>query len=99
MLPAKAYCPPSFAAIARSWLLAVMAVFFWKRATKAGGLSSICAGTLVAVVWKIAGFSLPMIFPALAASLACLIGVSLLTPPPREEQWRPFFGGQESRSQ
>ena len=77
---------------------AVVAAFFWKRATKAGGLSSICAGTLVAVVWKIAGFSLPMIFPALAASLACLIGVSLLTPPPREEQWRPFFGGQESRS-
>ena len=33
----------------------------------------------------------PMIFPALAASLICLIGVSLLTAPPREEQWKPFF--------
>jgi len=70
---------------------AVVAAFFWKRATTAGGLSSICAGTLMAVAWKIARFSSPMIFPALAASLACLIGVSLLTPPPREEQWRPFF--------
>lgn len=70
---------------------AVVAAFFWKRTTVAGGLSSIAAGTAVAVGWKIAGFSLPMIFPALAASLACLIGVSLLTPPPREEQWRPFF--------
>src|SRR5438093_896240 len=70
---------------------AVVAAFFWKRATTAGGLRSICAGTLMAVAWKIARFSSPMIFPALAASLACLIGVSLLTPPPGEEQWRPFF--------
>jgi solute:Na+ symporter, SSS family len=70
---------------------AVIAAFFWKRATVAGGLSSIVAGTLVAVVWKIYGFQTPMIFPALAASLVCLIGVSLLTPPPRPEQWQPFF--------
>ena len=70
---------------------AVVAAFFWKRATTAGGLSSICAGTLVAVAWKIGRYETPMIFPALAASLACLIGVSLLTPAPREEQWRPFF--------
>lgn len=70
---------------------AVVAAFFWKRATVAGGLSSIVAGTAVAVAWKVAGFSTPMIFPALGASLACLIGVSLLTPPPREAQWRPFF--------
>jgi solute:Na+ symporter, SSS family len=70
---------------------AVVAAFFWKRTTVEGGLSSIIAGTVVAVWWKIGGFSLPMIFPALAASLVCLIGVSLLTPPPREDQWRPFF--------
>jgi SSS family solute:Na+ symporter/sodium/proline symporter len=71
----------------------VVAAFFWKRATTAGGISSIAAGTAVAVIWKV--FSLdplvPMIFPALGASLAGLIAVSLLTPPPREEQWRPFF--------
>ncbi|MBI1940729.1 MAG: sodium:solute symporter family protein [Acidobacteria bacterium] len=76
---------------------AVVATFFWKRATTAGGLSSICAGTGVAVAWKTLGLEahLPMIFPALAASLACLIGVSLLTAPPREEQWRPFFRRKE----
>ncbi len=84
---------------------AVVAAFFWKRTTTAGGLSSICAGTIVAVVWKIwhfeeasramFGFRVPVIFPALAASLACLILVSLLTAPPRQEQWRPFFKGQE----
>lgn len=74
---------------------AIVAAFFWKRTTTAGGLSSIAAGTLVAVAWKVFGLETyaPMIFPALAASLACLIGVSLLTPPPHEERWRPFFGG------
>jgi SSS family solute:Na+ symporter/sodium/proline symporter len=71
----------------------VVAAFFWKRATTAGGLSSICAGTLVAVAWKLSGFEAhaPMIFPALAASLACLVGVSLVTAPPRPAQWQPFF--------
>jgi len=72
---------------------AVVAAFFWKRTTTAGGLSSIAAGTVVAVLWKVLGLEAraPMIFPALAASLLCLIGVSLLTAPPRAEQWRPFF--------
>jgi len=72
---------------------AVVAAFFWKRTTTAGGLSSIGAGTGVAVMWKVLGLdaSVPMIFPALAASLICLIGVSLLTAPPREEQCKPFF--------
>ncbi len=72
---------------------AVVAAFFWKRTTTAGGLSSIGAGTGVAVVWKVLGLDarVPMIFPALAASLLCLIGVSLLTAPPRNEQWKPFF--------
>jgi solute:Na+ symporter, SSS family len=70
---------------------AVIAAFFWKRATVAGGLSSIIAGTVVAVAWKILNFQTPMIFPALAASLVCLVGVSLLTSPPRPEQWQPFF--------
>jgi SSS family solute:Na+ symporter/sodium/proline symporter len=72
---------------------AIVAAFFWKRTTTAGGLSSIGAGTGVAVVWKVLGLDarVPMIFPALAASLICLIGVSLLSAPPREEQWKPFF--------
>jgi SSS family solute:Na+ symporter len=110
---------------------AVVAAFFWKRTTTAGGLASILAGTFVAVAWKVLGaladplhtearigfalsstwpflhFSVagpwlkalcngvvhvPMILPALAASLSCLVVISLLTAPPRPEQWRPFFG-------
>jgi SSS family solute:Na+ symporter/sodium/proline symporter len=71
----------------------VVAAFFWKRTTTAGGLSSIAAGTAVAVAWKIFNLDpvVPMIFPALAASVASLVGVSLLTAPPHPEQWQPFF--------
>jgi hypothetical protein len=32
-----------------------------------------------------------MIYPAVAASIACLVGVSLLTPPSAEARWKPFF--------
>ncbi|MDE3180552.1 MAG: sodium:solute symporter family protein, partial [Acidobacteriota bacterium] len=70
---------------------AVIAAFFWKRATAAGGLSSIIAGTFVALLWKMEGYHFPMIFPALAASLAALFLVSYLTPPPADAKWQPFF--------
>lgn len=71
----------------------VVAAFFWKRTTTAGGLTSIAAGTAVAVAWKIFNLDpiVPMIYPALAASVAGLVGVSLLTAPPRPAQWQPFF--------
>jgi SSS family solute:Na+ symporter len=70
---------------------AVIAAFFWKRATAAGGLASICAGTFVALLWKAAGYHFPMIFPALAASVIALVVVSYLTSPPLPAQWQPFF--------
>lgn len=70
---------------------AVIAAFFWKRATAAGGLASICAGTFVALLWKVENYHFPMIFPALAASLAALFVVSWLTAPPPVEKWQPFF--------
>jgi solute:Na+ symporter, SSS family len=70
---------------------AVIAAFFWKRATAAGGLASVCSGTLVALFWKATGYQFPMIFPALGASLAALIVVSYLGLPPLPAQWQPFF--------
>ena len=60
----------------------VMAVFFWKRATTAGAITSIVAGTVVTVVWNLEGFDLDAVYPALAASVVSLIVVSLLTPAP-----------------
>jgi len=71
---------------------AVMAVFFWKRTTTAGAISSIALGTVITVAWNVANVQLmDAVYPALATSLISLIAVSLLTPPPPEAKWRPFF--------
>jgi SSS family solute:Na+ symporter len=69
----------------------VMAVFFWKRATTVAAITSIALGTAVTVGWNLAGFNLDAVYPALAASVISLIVVSLMTPPPAPEKWKPFF--------
>ena len=77
---------------------ALLATFFWKRATASAGVASILGGMIVTVVWeivrKIQGeflFGLPAIYPALAVSLLCLIVISLLQAPPEDSKWKPFF--------
>ncbi|HYL37169.1 MAG TPA: sodium:solute symporter family protein [Bryobacteraceae bacterium] len=69
---------------------AVLAVFFWKRATTAGAIVSIGLGAAITVGLNLAGYELA-IYPALGASLVSLIMVSLLTPPPPLQKWKPFF--------
>jgi SSS family solute:Na+ symporter len=77
----------------------ILAAFFWKRATAAGAVSSIAAGTFVTVVWDFdfvkrilpaAIAERDAIFPALVCSLVCLFAVSLLTRRPSEAQLAPF---------
>src|SRR5215472_789088 len=75
---------------------AVMAVFLWKRANTAGAVASILVGTVVTVAWNVAqglGWKndTDAVYPAVSASLACLIVVSLATSPPEEKKWKPFF--------
>ena len=72
---------------------AVMAAFFWKRATAAGGVASIAAGMITTIVWKLLGnpWGVPTVYPPLILSLSCLIFVSLLTPVPAKEKWKQFF--------
>ncbi len=72
---------------------AVMAVFFWKRATTAGAIASIALGTVVTVAWNLAGNpgGWDAIHPALAASVASLVLISLAGRPPQKEKWAPFF--------
>jgi SSS family solute:Na+ symporter/sodium/proline symporter len=70
---------------------AVMAVFFWRRANTAGAISSIIAGTVITVVWNVAGIQvMDAVYPALGVSLLALVGVSLATAPPPREKWEPF---------
>lgn len=77
---------------------ALIAVFFWKRATVSGGVLSILGGLSMTVVWEVMNkflghlpFGIPTVYPALLCSLVLLFGVSLLTPKPPENKWKPFF--------
>ena len=69
---------------------AVMAVFFWNRATAAGAITSIVLGTIITVCWDLiqqygpANLRIPIermdaIYPALIASVLSLVVVSLFT--------------------
>ena len=70
---------------------AVMAVFFWKRANTAGGISSIILGTVITVGWNLMEIQwLDAVYPALGASLLALIVVSLATAPPSRANLEPF---------
>ncbi|NQT13365.1 MAG: sodium:solute symporter family protein [Planctomycetes bacterium] len=67
----------------------LVAAIVWKRATKAGAITSILAGTVVSLVWSevdIVRDALPpsiaeldAVLPAITVSVACLVVVSLLT--------------------
>jgi Na+/proline symporter len=76
---------------------ALMATFFWKRATGAGAAAGIAGGTLVTIGWDMAGWNglqprwladleLEAVLPAMAVSVLLLVIVSWLTRPPRQEQ-------------
>jgi SSS family solute:Na+ symporter/sodium/proline symporter len=77
---------------------ALVAVFFWKRATAIGGVLSIIGGLGTTVIWEIVNkvqgqlpLGIPAIYPALVLSLFLLIFVSLMSPKPSKEKWQPFF--------
>jgi solute:Na+ symporter, SSS family len=78
----------------------VLAAFYSRRANAAGAVSAIGVGTFVTVFWdtNFIRHHLPQvlaqrdaIFPALIASVFCLVVVSALTGAPRREQIAPFF--------
>ncbi len=77
---------------------ALIAVFFWKRATVSGGVLSMLGGMATTVIWEIINkiqghlpLSVPAIYPALICSLTLLIMVSLLTPKPSPDKLKHFF--------
>jgi SSS family solute:Na+ symporter len=78
---------------------ALLAAFLWKRVTVAGGVASMVAGLGVPCIITVLNFALPeplletdyMILPSAAASILCLIVVSLMTKQSPEEKWKPFM--------
>ena len=73
----------------------LVAALTWKRATAPGAVSSIVTGVATTLIWEFSGLGaqtgVDPVIPAIALSVACLIGVSLLTPAPRSEQVDVFF--------
>ncbi len=77
---------------------ALLAIFVWRRATAAGGTASILVGMGVGVGWELwrafllGGEQYPLgletIYPALIASVATLVAVSLATAPQPEKSAR-----------
>lgn len=84
----------------------LIAAFFWKRASAAGAVGSILAGTAVTLAWETMGLgsrippqlgfppsvTIDAVIPAIIVSVLTLVLVSLATAPPRKEQLAPFFG-------
>jgi solute:Na+ symporter, SSS family len=74
---------------------AVMAVFFWPRATTPAAITSILLGTTVTIAWQLAQqqgslwmqgqiSGIDAVYPALAASVTSLVVISLLTRAPSQ---------------
>jgi SSS family solute:Na+ symporter/sodium/proline symporter len=79
----------------------ILAAFYWRRTTGPAAVASIFTGTFVTMFWDTAFIKhhLPAalanrdaIFPALLASLLCLVLVSLATPKPTEVHLKAFSG-------
>jgi len=77
---------------------ALLATFFWKRATPTAGVVSILAGVVVTIGWEIANrilghlpFGVPAVYPALLSSVLLIIVISLAGQKPDKEKWQPFF--------
>jgi SSS family solute:Na+ symporter/sodium/proline symporter len=92
----------SYTMIGASLAPVLIASFFWKRVTAAGGVASMIGGMSVPLVNKlldVAGVSWGLFpvdtdyvaIPSLAVSVVLLVGVSLLTKPSPPEKWKPFF--------
>jgi SSS family solute:Na+ symporter len=66
----------------------VLAIFFWKRATKAGALTAMALGSMVTIVWEQLGRpgDVNSVLVSLPVALISLVVVSLLTPPPPREE-------------
>ena len=73
----------------------LVAALTWRRATAPGAVTSIMTGVATTLIWEFSGLGtstgVDPVIPAIAVSVACLVGVSLLTAAPRPEQVDVFF--------
>jgi len=70
-----------------------LAAFFWKRATASGCLSGMIGAAATTICWELfkQPWGIPTVFPAVIVAIALLILVSLASPKPSVDKWKPFF--------
>jgi SSS family solute:Na+ symporter len=70
----------------------IVGALFWRRATAAGALASMAAGSVVVVIFMVVDglFANTPIIWGMLASLVAFVVVSLLTPRPSEERMRTW---------
>jgi hypothetical protein len=70
----------------------IVGALFWRRATAAGALASMVAGSVVVVIFMVLDglFANTPIIWGMLASLVVFVGVSLFTPKPSEERMRTW---------
>ncbi len=82
---------------------ALIASFYWRRATSAGAMASILSGTMVTLFWHMFQQQLgPLgqihaVVPAIMASVSTLLIVSLLTDTEDPAKTNPFFAESDSK--
>lgn len=96
----------SFSLMASAFTFPLLLGMWWPRATRQGGIAAMLGGGATCVLWYVLGYlqygtlnNWPGgLWPALAGplvSLALLVAVSLLSPPPPAEVERVFFPDDE----
>lgn len=75
---------------------ALIASFYWKRATAKGAVASIITGTGTTILWQWVGVTgIDAVLPAIAASVLALVVFSYLSSPPPPEKVEPFYANVE----
>ena len=80
------------AIMAAGFFTPVVGGILWKRATKQGAIAAMIGGVLVTGLWK--AFGDPLIYPVIPGFLTSIVAyilISLITKPPPESAWKPYF--------
>jgi SSS family transporter len=81
------------ALIGSSFAVSILLGLYWKRATKAGAITSMVGGIGSAILWLSLGnpFGLDPVYISVPVSLLGMVFVSLLTKPVSKQALMPFF--------
>ncbi|AXT20113.1 hypothetical protein D7030_03060 [Flavobacteriaceae bacterium AU392] len=80
------------AIMAAGFFTPVVGGILWKRATKYGAIASMIGGVLVTGLWKAFGSELIYpVLPGFIVSVLCYVLFSLVTKPPPDSAWKPYF--------